>query len=118
DADERLAVLAGLSALAPVRGTAWRDAGLEIVTDALRTNDPRVVGAAMGEFARHHLDDAAWRQGVLKLVFMEAPLRQVAGLSERRDGELAAMADRFAAERTAAGRTVPDDLALIRAEEI
>ena len=118
DADERLAVLAGLSALAPVRGSAWRDAGLEIVTDALRTNDPRVVGAAMGEFARHHLDDAAWRQGVLKLVFMEAPLRQVAGLSERRDGELAAMADRFAAERTAAGRTVPDDLALIRAEEI
>jgi len=117
DADERLAVLAGLSVLAPVHGPAWRDAGLEIVTDALRTNDPRVVGAAMGEFARHHLDDAAWRQGVLKLVFMEAPLGQVAGLAERRDDELAAMAERFAAERTAAGRTVPDDLALIRAKE-
>jgi len=117
DADERLAVLAGLAHLAPVRESAWRDAGIEIVTDALRTNDPRVVGAAMGDFARHHLDDAAWRQGVLKLVFMEAPLAQVAGLADRRDGELAAMADRFAAERAAAGRTVPEDLALIRDRE-
>ncbi|MGO2470267.1 MAG: EboA domain-containing protein, partial [Microbacterium gubbeenense] len=57
---------------------------------------------------------AAWRQGVLKLVFMDAPLDQVAGLHERRDDELAAMADRFAAERAAAGRTIPHDLALIR----
>ncbi|MGO2598187.1 EboA domain-containing protein [Microbacterium gubbeenense] len=114
DAEERLAVIKSLAALAPTDGSAWHDTGIEIVTDALRTNDPRVVGAAMGEFARRHLDDAAWRQGVLKLVFMDAPLDQVAGLHERRDDELAAMADRFAAERAAAGRTIPHDLALIR----
>ncbi|WP_105566240.1 TIM barrel protein [Microbacterium halophytorum] len=117
DADERLAVLQGLSDAADAGGVAWRGAGLEIVTDALRTNDPRLVGAAMGAFALRHLGDAAWRQGVLKLVFMEAPLAQVAGLAERRDAELAAMAERFAAERRAAGRAIPDDLALIGAAE-
>jgi len=45
-------------------------------------------------------------------------LSQVAGLDERRDDELARMADRFAAERAAAGRDIPDDLALIRATTV
>ncbi len=42
----------------------------------------------------------------------------VAGIDEARaDEELAAMAQRFAAERRAAGRSVPDDLTLLRARE-
>ena len=117
DGEEKIAVVAGLG-LAGDGSEAWREAGLEITADALRTNDPRLVGAAMGDFARRHLDDSAWRHGVLKLVFMDAPLAQVAGLDERRDAELAAMADRFAAERAAAGRTIPDDLNRIRLSEV
>lgn len=114
DTDERLAVLRGLSSIAAHADVTWHDIGVEIITDALRTNDPRLVSAAMGEFAQHHLDDAAWRHGVLKLVFMDSPLSEVAGLESRRDNTLAAMAERFAAERAAAGRPVPADLSLIR----
>jgi hypothetical protein len=41
------------------------------------------------------------------------PLARVIGLDERRSPELARMARDYAAERRAAGRTVPDDLAHI-----
>ncbi|MGI6879708.1 EboA domain-containing protein [Microbacterium sp. gxy059] len=113
DADERIAVLRALGVL-PDPADAWIRTGREIVADALRANDPRIVAAAMGAFAERHLDAASWRQGVLKLVFMGEPLAQVAGLERRRDDELADMADHFAQERRAAGRTIPEDLALIR----
>lgn len=91
----------------------WRATGVEIVVDALRTNDTRLVAAAMGPFAGRHLDDHAWRHGVLKLVFLGIPLSVADALTERADAELAAMAERFAAERRAAGRPVPDDLTLV-----
>lgn len=117
DDAERRGVLRGLQRVAGADGLAdeWREVGLTLTADALRTNDPRLVAAAMGDFARDHLDDHAWRHGVLKLVFMGVPLAVVSGLDGRRDAELADMADRFAAERRAAGRTVPDDLRLIDA---
>jgi hypothetical protein len=67
----------------------------------------------MGRFAEEHLDAHAWRHGVLKLVFCGIPLAAVSGLERRSDPELAAMAGRFADERRAAGRTVPDDLAVL-----
>jgi len=86
------------------------DAGLELVADALRTNDTRLVTAAMGEYAAEHLDDSAYRHGVLKCVFMGIPLAEVAGLGRRIDEELLRMMRSFAAERTAAGRAVPADL--------
>lgn len=116
DDAERRGVLRGLDAItdpAPV----WRDAGLDLVLDALRANDTRLVAAALGSFAAAHLDDHAWRHGVLKCVFLGIPLSVVAGLEARADDELAAMAARFAEERRAAGRTVPDDLTLLRARE-
>lgn len=91
----------------------WRRVGREIVHDALRTNDPRIVAAAMGEFAAAELDDHAWRHGVLKLVFMGVPLAVVSDLERRRDDELADMAARFAEERRAAGRSIPNDLDLL-----
>ena len=37
---------------------------LPVVRDALRTNDTRLVAAALGPYAAAHLDDAAWRQAV------------------------------------------------------
>jgi hypothetical protein len=105
-------VLAGLNALGDP-GPATTLAGLELTADALRANDTRLVAAAMGSFARRHLDAHAWRHGVLKLVFLGVPLAAVAGLEERSDAELRAMAGRFADERRAAGRPLPDDLAVL-----
>ncbi|SDI14113.1 EboA domain-containing protein [Nonomuraea jiangxiensis] len=102
DAGEKLAVLKALPLL-PIG-----DAAVPLLGDALRTNDPRLVAAALGPYAAR-LDDAAWRQGVLKCVFMGVPLQRVHGLDERADAELAAMLDGFARERRAAGRPVPAD---------
>ena len=57
DADERRAVLLALLHL----GLGGR--AVDLVHDALRTNDPRLVAAALGPYATAELDDAAWRQG-------------------------------------------------------
>jgi hypothetical protein len=83
-------------------------AAVPLLHDAVRTNDPRLLAAALGPYAAH-LDDAMWRQAVLKCVFMGVPLRCVAGLRERADTELATMLAGLARERAAAGRAMPDD---------
>ncbi|MET8040430.1 EboA domain-containing protein [Micromonospora sp. NPDC005215] len=102
DAAERRAVLRALPLL-PIGA-----AGVPLLHDAIRTNDTRLVGAALGPYARH-LDPAAWRQAVLKCVFSGVPLAVVADLETRADGELAAMLAALAAERHAAGRELPAD---------
>lgn len=113
DTAERRGVLRGLDALV-LDGTPLPPdvvaLGLELVVDALRTNDTSLVAAAVGPFTAAHLDDHAWRHAVLKLIFMGVPLDAVAGLEDRRDAELARMAGDFAAERRAAGRVVPADV--------
>jgi uncharacterized protein (DUF2267 family) len=110
DPAERRAVLLALPALdAPERSNAIGDAALSVVRDALRTNDTRLVAAALGPYAATYLDDDAWRQAVLKVIFMGIPVEQVAGLAARSDAELARMVRDFAAEREAAGRVVPPD---------
>lgn len=81
---------------------------VELLHDAIRTNDPRLVSAAVGPYARH-LDDRLWRQAVLKCVFMDIPLTAVADLDRRADGELARMLADLDDERRAAGRAMPDD---------
>lgn len=116
DDAERRGVLRGLNLLADRTDPTLVPAGLDLVRDALRTNDPRLVSAAMGAFGGAELDDHAWRHGVLKLVFMQVTLDTVADLDRRRDAELARMAESFAAERIAAGRPVPDDVRRLTAE--
>ncbi|MGW1294390.1 EboA domain-containing protein [Streptomyces sp. NPDC002533] len=88
------------------------DTALPLVEDALRANDTRLVAAAVGPYAADHLDPHAWRHAVLKCLFTEVPVAAVARLGERArgDAELARMLGDFAAERTAAGRPVPEDL--------
>lgn len=89
------------------------DEALPLVHDALRTNDTRLISAALGPYSAAHLDAHAYRHGVLKCVFTGVPLAEVAGLRERRDAELARMFTAFARERVAAGRPVPADVWLV-----
>lgn len=115
DTGERRGVLRGLDALT-VRGPLPPELialGQELAADALRTNDPSLVAAAAGPFAAAHLDQHTWRHAVVKLVFQQVSLDAVADLDRRADAELARMAHDLAAERRAAGRSVPDDLARI-----
>ncbi len=105
-AAERRAVLHALPHLVP-----GPDA-LPLVEDALRTNDTRLLAAAVGPYAARHLPAQHWRHAVLKCLFTGVPVDAVADLDRRADGdaELARMLRDYAAERTAAGRPVPEDL--------
>ncbi|MFY1687181.1 EboA domain-containing protein [Plantactinospora sp. WMMB782] len=102
DAAEKRAVLRALPLL-PVG-----DAGVPLLHDAIRTNDTRLVAAALGRYA-DRLDQAGWRQAVLKCVFTGIPLAVVHRLDERADVELAVMLAGLADERRAAGREMPAD---------
>ncbi|MEU7618799.1 EboA domain-containing protein [Micromonospora rifamycinica] len=102
DAAEKRAVLKALPLL-PIDA-----AGVPLLHDAIRTNDTRLVAAALGPYARHLTADA-WRQAVLKCVFIGVPLAAVADLDDRADAELATMLAALAAERHAAGRQLPAD---------
>ena len=105
DSDEKRAVLLGL---ASVESIASLDV-LGVLEDALRTNDTRLIGAAMGAPATL-LDADTWRQGVLKCLFVGVSLAAVADLDGRADRDLADMIARYAHERVAAGRDVPADV--------
>ncbi|MFF8616105.1 EboA domain-containing protein [Streptomyces sp. NPDC015350] len=85
---------------------------LPLVEDALRTNDTRLIAAAVGPYGATHLDPHNWRHAVLKCLFTGVPVDAVDGLARRSrgDAELARMLGDFAAERNAAGRGVPDGL--------
>jgi hypothetical protein len=106
DADEKRAVLRTLDELDRRHPVPHHT---DLVLDALRSNDPRLMAAALGPFAARHLDPPAWRQAVLKCLFTGVPLDAVAGLADRADPDLARMVAAFAAEREAAGRPVPPD---------
>lgn len=116
DSAERRGVLKGLGALAtssPNLAVAVVTAGLRLTTEALRTSESGIVAAAVGPFAAAYLDQHNWRHAVLKLVFMGISVSAVTDLRERADDELARMAGDFAAERSAAGRSIPDDVHLL-----
>ncbi|WP_192809458.1 EboA domain-containing protein [Actinomadura rudentiformis] len=109
DSAERIAVL---RALAPLdRHRRLGAAGLPLVRNALRTNDTRIIQAAMGPYAADHLENAAYRQGVLKCAFVGVPLDVVAGLWRRADQELGRMLNDLVRERRAAGRSIRPDVA-------
>ena len=109
DAHEKRAVLVALPTL-DVSAETTRT----LLNDAIRTNDSRLLAAALGPAAAC-LPAPMWRQAVLKCVFTGVPLHSVADLEARADADLATMLDGLVRERQAAGRTVPDDaLALLR----
>ncbi|HET9625730.1 MAG TPA: EboA domain-containing protein [Kofleriaceae bacterium] len=107
---ERQAVLRVLAALPePARF-------VELGVDACRSNVETVFAAIAcdNDFPARHFPPAAFHQMVLKALFIGAPLARVAGLAARIDGELIRMVDAYVSERRAAGRPIPDDVALIR----
>lgn len=104
DAAERRGVLRALPLL-PVG-----DSALRVVEDALRTNDARLVAAAMGPYALAHLDDAALAQAVLKCVFVGIPVSPLRGLEDRVTPDLSRMLAGYVHERIAAGREVPAEV--------
>jgi hypothetical protein len=84
--------------------------GLGLVDDAVRTNDIRLVAAALGPYATTHLDDASYDQAVLKCVFVGVPIAPLDGLPARATPETARMLAAFVHERVAAGRDVPAEV--------
>ncbi|HEV7557940.1 MAG TPA: EboA domain-containing protein [Kofleriaceae bacterium] len=110
DARERQAVLRVLAALPePARF-------VEIGIDACRTNVRSVFDAIACDnaFPAQQFPDAAFFQMVLKALFVEAPLARIVGLERRTTPELVRMVDAYASERRAAGRSVPDDVKLVK----
>lgn len=94
----------------------WPEAKAFLPTaiDACRTNIVPVFEALACEnpYPAAHFPDRNFNQVVLKAMFNSIALSRIAGLSSRLNPELSRMARDYAAERSAAGRTVPADLDL------
>lgn len=104
DPAERRGVLRSLDLLGEPAAGPW------LVDDAIRTNEPRLIAAALGPYAARTLDDASYAQAVLKCVFVGIPLGPLAGLGERVTPELSRMLASYAHERIAAGRPITPDV--------
>jgi hypothetical protein len=103
DAAERRAVLRALPYLNV------GDRALFLLEDAIRTNDTRLIAAALGPYATAHLPDAAYDHAVLKCVFVGVPITPLDGL-RRVTPDGARMLAALVHERVAAGRDVPDEV--------
>jgi hypothetical protein len=109
DNGERRAVLCSLSLLQePERY-------IELAAQACRSSVQTVFDALACEnpFPAATLPEIYFNQMVLKCLFTEVPLARVQGLAARITPELARMAEGYASERRAAGRSVPVDIALV-----
>src|SRR5829696_2763237 len=104
DAAERRGVLRALPFLD------LSDRGLGLIDDAIRTNDTRLIAAALGPYATEHLGDAAYDQAVLKCVFVGVPITGLDGVPERVTPDGARTLGAFVHERVAAGRDVPGEV--------
>jgi len=87
---------------------------LPYVIDACRTNILPLFEsiACDNPYPAAFFPERNFNQLVLKAMFNGIALARIAGLPSRRNAELSRMAADYAAERTAAGRTVPADIAL------
>lgn len=94
----------------------WPEAKAFLPTaiDACRTNIIPVFEALAcdNSYPAAHFPERNFNQMVLKAMFNGIGLTRIAGLPSRLNAELSRMARDYAAERTAAGRTVPEDLQL------
>jgi hypothetical protein len=95
---------------------AWPEAAefLPAAIDACRTNILPLFESVACEnpYPARYFPDLNFNQMVLKALFNAVPVARIVGLDRRRNPELARMANDYAAERRAAGRSVPPDLGL------
>jgi hypothetical protein len=86
-----------------------------LAAEATRTNATRVFEALACDnpYPARHLTDLAFEQMVMKAIFTEIPIARIPGLRGRVTAELVRMAQDYASERHAAGRTVPSDIAIL-----
>jgi hypothetical protein len=85
-----------------------------IAVDACRTNIVPLFESIACEnpYPARFFPELNFNQLVLKAMFNDIALARIVGLRERSNAELTRMAADYAAERRAAGRSVPSDLAL------
>jgi len=104
DAAERRGLLRAL----PYLEIGERAIGL--VDDAIRSNDTRLISAALGPYATAYLDPAGYDQAILKCVFVGVPIAPLDGLEERATPDAARMLAAFVHERVAASRDIPAEV--------
>ena len=106
DNGERVAISRALQLLPdPVRF-------VDLAIDACRSHVQDVFEAIACEnpYPARHFPEANFNQLVLKAFFIQVEVRRIAGLQARITPELVRMANAYASERRAAGRSVPSDL--------
>jgi len=109
DSGERQAVLRSLLLLpGPERF-------LATAVEACRTSVQDVFDAIAldNAYPARFFPEPNFNQMVLKALFTNRPLARVIGLDARRNARLVQMAKDYASERRAAGRKVPEDIALV-----
>ena len=87
---------------------------LPLVIDTCRTNIVPLFQAVACDnpYPAQYFPELNFNQMVLKALFNNTPLARIEGLSRRANKNLARMAADYAAERRAAGRSVPADIDL------
>ena len=106
DTRERQAVLRALALLPEAAFT------VEIGVDACRSSVQPIFEAIACEnvFPARRFPDLNFNQMVLKALFTDVRLERIVGLDARVTPELRRMAEAYASERRAAGRSVPVDI--------
>lgn len=106
DSRERAAILRALALLPDPLAL------LAVATEGCRTNVRSVFEAIACEntYPARWFPDLAFRQMVLKAVFIGVPIARIDGVHSRTSDELRRMARDYASERLAAGRSVPEDV--------
>jgi hypothetical protein len=98
-----------------------RDPGrfLGTASGACRTNVIPVFEAIAchNPYPADHFGEDAFNQMVLKALFLGVRVVGIEGLRRRFNAELARMVEGYASERRAAGRVIPDDVAVIASIE-
>jgi hypothetical protein len=109
DNEERAALLKALSILPEP------EAFVELAIDSCRTHVQSVFEAIACEnpYPARCFPDLNFNQMVLKSFFTGVAVARIEGLAARRSPELVRMAEAYASERRAAGRSVPADLHLV-----
>jgi hypothetical protein len=82
------------------------DRGLKFADDAVRSNDTRLIAAALGPYATRYMPDEAYDHALLKCVFTEVPITPLHGVPERVTPNASRMLAALVHERIAAGRDI------------